>query len=202
LRVGPEGAIPVEEYSKERDWTSLARRATFLPYGELRRDWDWGCLYPFQPPLVVGDEIWIYYMAHNARNWWKFVEYKPECGIGLARLRLDGFVSVNADDKEGILVTKTLTFVGDSLEVNANADGGEVRVEVLNDEGNVIEGFSREDCAPLKSDSIRHRVRWNGQDDAHLLQARPIKLRFCLKNAKLYSFTPRILHEHYVPSYQ
>ena len=55
-------------------------------------------------------------------------------------------------------------------------------------EGNVIEGFSRADCALITTDSVRHVVTWKENPDCHLLQGRPIRLRFHLKNAKLYAF--------------
>ena len=44
-------------------------------------------------------------------------------------------------------------------------------------------------------------LKWKGQPDCHLLQARPITLRFHLKRAKLYSFEPTIRHNHYLQSY-
>ena len=99
------------------------------------------------------------------------------------------------------MTTRTLLFIGDTLEVNANAAGGSIRVAALDPAGNVIEGFARQDCTPLTTDSVRHVLQWNGNPDCQLIQARPIKLRFHLNKAKLYSFTPRIRHTHYVPSY-
>ena len=120
-------------------------------------------------------------------------------GIGLATLRLDGFVSVEGS---GTLTTKPLVFIGDGLEVNADATGGSLRVEALDLEGNVIEGFSKDDCEPLTANVIGHLLKWTGKDDCHLIQAQPIRLRFHLENAKLFSFTPRIVNNHYVQSYE
>ena len=74
-------------------------------------------------------------------------------------------------------------------------------VEALGADGKVIEGFSKTDCIPVTTDSVRHVLKWRGNDDCHLIQARPIRLRFYLRKAKLYSFTPRIRHKHYVQSY-
>ena len=90
---------------------------------------------------------------------------------------------------------------GDTLIVNANAEGGWLTVEALDPDGKVIEGFGTADCAPITADSVRHVVSWKGNPDCHLLQARPIKLRFHLKNAKLFSFEPKIRHNHYLQSY-
>ena len=49
--------------------------------------------------------------------------------IGLAKLRLDGFISVDAGGKEGVLLTEPFKFEGDKLVINADATGGEVAVE-------------------------------------------------------------------------
>jgi len=199
-RVGARGAIPAARMNDERDWKTVAEQATFMPYGEHGKDWDWGMVYVCQPPLVVGDEIRIYYRGHTGRHWWNYHGDRPTFGIGLATLRLDGFVSINAE-KQGTMTTKPFVFIGDTIEVNANAAGGSIRVEALDAAGKVIEGFAKEDCTPMTTDSVRHVLKWKGKSDCQLIQARPIKLRFYLKKAKLYSFTPRIQHKHYIQSY-
>ena len=200
LRVGGEGAIPHAALQDDRDWAAEFERATFIPYGEHKVDWDWGQIYPYQAPLVVGDEIRFYYTGIGSRHWASY-HGDPEplpSGVGLATLRLDGFVSVEGT---GTLTTRALVFLGDTLEVNADAGGGAIRVEALDADGNAIGGFATDACAPLTSDSLRHVLTWNGSDDCHLIQGRPIRLRFHLENARLFSFTPRIRHNHYVPSY-
>jgi len=199
-RVGKAGAITARELRGERDWKQAAEQATFIPNGAFQKDWDWGQIYPYHPPLVVGDEIRIYYTGISGRHWGTYHKDTPDHGVGLATLRLDGFVSVEAE-KEGTLTTRPLVFLGDTLVVNANAAGGSLVVEALDGEGKAIAGFQAADCKPITSDGIRHVVTWKGRADCHLLQARPIKLRFRLTNAKLYSFEPRIRHNHYLQSY-
>jgi len=200
LRVGKHGAIPTSELNQDRDWKTVAKQATFIPYGEHGKDWDWGRVQAFQPPLVIKDEIRIYYAGHTGRHWAKYHGDTRKSGIGLATLRLDGFVSINAED-EGTMTTKRFVFIGDTIEVNANAAGGSILVEALDPAGKVIEGFAKKDCTAITTDSVRHVLKWKGKADCQLIQARPIKLRFCLKKAKLYSFTPRIQHKHYIQSY-
>lgn len=210
-RVGKHGAIPQRELSRDKDWKQIALGATFVPYGRKNVDWDWGTVSPyFTPdPIVVGDRIFFYYKAQNGRNWWTHTgdppkldpdAVRPTRGVGLATLRLDGFVSVETAG-QGTLTTKALVFIGDQIEVNSDAAGGSIRVEAIDADGNVIDGFSKDDCTAITTDSVRHVLQWNDNADCHLLQARPIKLRFHLNKAKLYSFTPRIRHTHYVPSY-
>ena len=212
-RVGQYGAIPARELNQDRDWKQIALDAVFLPYGEKDKEWDWGTVSPiFTPePIIVGDEIRFYYIGINAKNWWTWSgdppkldpnPTEPRIGIGLATLRMDGFVSVNSGAEAGTLTTKPLVFFGDTLEINANAEGGSLTVEALDAEGKVIEGFGVSDCTPITTDSVRHVVKWKNDSDCHLLQGRPIKLRFHLKNAKLYAFEPRIRHNHYLQSYE
>jgi len=202
VRVGKHGAIPWRKMSDERDWETAAKEAMFIPYGEHKKDWDWGAIYSSQRPLVVGDEIRIYYVGHASRHWGSYHgdPKPPQFGIGLATLRLDGFVSIDAATS-GTMTTKKFVFIGDTLEVNANAKGGSIVVEALDADGKMIEGFSKADCQAITTDSVRHVLKWKGKKDCHLIQARPIRLRFHMKKAKLYSFTPRIRHKHYVQSY-
>jgi hypothetical protein len=211
-RVGKHGAILARELQEENDWLRIAQDAVFLPYGKKDEDWDWGTVSPyFTPqPIIVGDEIWFYYLGQNGRNWWTYVgdppKYdpsanEPHVGVGLAKLRLDGFVSVNAGDEPGTLTTKPLVFLGDTLEVNADALGGSLTIEAIGADGQVIEGFGAADCAPITTDSVRHVVKWQDNLDCHQLQGRPIRLRFHLKNARLYAFESRIKHNHYLQSY-
>ena len=199
-RVLKDGAITAQQLRENRDWKQAAAGATFLPYGKFKKDWDWGQIYPHHPPLIVGDEIRFYYAGISARHWAALHKDKPDHAIGLATLRLDGFVSVETDRK-GTMTTKPIVFLGDTLVINANAKGGSLVVEALDVTGKPIKGFSASDCAPITTDSVRHVVTWKGHKDCHLLQGRPIRLRFHLKRAKLYAFEPGIRHSHYLQSY-
>ena len=199
-RVLHDGAITAQQLQEDRDWTKAAEEATFLPYGEFKKDWDWGQIYPHHPPLVVGDEIRFYYTGISGRHWNTYHNDEPDFSVGLATLRLDGFVSVETK-QEGTLTTKPFIFLGDTLVVNADAKGGSLVVEALDADGKVIEGFARSNGTPITTDSVRHVLKWSDNADCQLLQARPIKLRFHLKNAKLYSFEPAIRRNHYLQSY-
>ena len=198
-RVGGAGAFSAADFEQERDWLAESQAATFIPWGQAKQDWDWGSIYPLQAPVVTGDEIRFYYVGATGRHWASYHGDPPkESSIGLATLRRDGFVSVEGT---GTLTTRALLFLGDTLEVNADAEGGSIRVEALDADGNVIDGFATDACTPLASDDVHHVLQWNGSDDCHLIQGRPIRLRFHLENARLFSFTPHIRQNHYVPSY-
>ena len=72
------------------------------------------------------------------------------------------------------------------LEINADASGGQVSVEVLTADGRVQPGFSIDDCVPLRGDNVRHSVQWKSATLADAEQ--PLRLRFVLNGAELYAF--------------
>ncbi|MEE3284420.1 MAG: hypothetical protein VX311_07540, partial [Planctomycetota bacterium] len=138
------------------------------------------------------------YQGLKGRHWFKYHKDSLESGFGLATIRRDGFVSIDAAGV-GMLQTRRFIAIGDTLVINANAEGGEIRVEAVDALGRVIKGFSRDDCEPIRGDKVRHVVSWKKDANCHSLQARPIKLRFHLKRAKLYSFEFQIRRNHFVP---
>jgi hypothetical protein len=152
-----------------------------------------------KPPLTLADHIESYDLAASGQHWLEHRQAAFEKGIVLATDRRDGFISVNADN-EGTMTTRRFVAIGDTLVLNAKAENGEIRVEAIDALGRVIEGFSKETCEPVTGDNIRHVVCWKGGSNCHPLQARPIKLRFHLKQAQLYSFEFQIRHNHYVPN--
>ncbi len=104
-------------------------------------------------------------------------------------LRIDGFVSVNAPLSGGQFVTKPLLFTGKELVMNfSTSAAGSVRVEIQDAVGKPIEGFALDDCPEIFGDSIEQAVAWKGGADVSKLAGKPIRLRFVLSDADLYSF--------------
>jgi hypothetical protein len=103
-------------------------------------------------------------------------------------LRLDGFVSAAAPFAGGELVTRPFTFTGRRLSLNfATSAAGGVGVELQDAEGRPLEGFEATRETELYGDSVDRTVTWNGQSDVGSLQGRPIRIRFTLRDADLYS---------------
>src|SRR5690606_18595466 len=70
-------------------------------------------------------------------------------------LRLDGFVSLNADLSGGEAVTKQLVFDGNMLTVNyATSAAGSIRIGLLDADGEPIPGFTVDDCDELFGDDL------------------------------------------------
>jgi beta-1,4-mannooligosaccharide phosphorylase len=103
-------------------------------------------------------------------------------------LRLDGFASVNAPWEGGELVTKPLRFTGSQLEINCSTSaGGVLRVEIQDVKGQPIPGFTLDDCPQIVGDQIARIVAWDTGADLTALAGKPIRLRFVMEDAALYS---------------
>jgi hypothetical protein len=104
-------------------------------------------------------------------------------------LRLDGFVSAQAPMSGGELVTKPITFTGKTLRINfATSAAGSLRVELQDEIGKPLPGFSLDDCEELFGDTLDRSVHWNTKANLSALIGRPVRVRFELRDADLYSF--------------
>jgi len=180
-----DGPIDVQlVHSRDgRNWRRLENRLPVIPNGP--HPYDAGCILgTANQPVIVGDEMWIYYTAINTTHGGAL----PQKVITIARAswRRDGFVSLDAGDQAGVVETIAFQPSGDRLVVNADASRGEARIEILDGTGEVIPGYGTEVCVPIRSDSVRHAVRWKNHD--RLPDGRPLALRFHLRDTSLYSY--------------
>ncbi len=168
-------------------WSRMQEREPVIPRG---KGFDQSIMNVAMLPIIVGDEIWEYYTAINTTHGGTIPPKR--ISIGLAKWRLDGFVSLDADATQGVVETVILSARDQdeqhaALEVNAKADGGHVVVEVIDETGYVIPGYSADDFGPIVTDNVRHRAQW--RDRKTLPVGQSIRLRFVLRNASLFSYT-------------
>ncbi len=113
---------------------------------------------------------------------------QPSWHIERLTLRLDGFSSVRAPYEGGEILTRPLVFSGNQLEINyATSAAGGLRVEIQDEKGQPVEGFSLEECPEIIGDEISRIVSWKGGSDVGSLAGKPVRLRFVMKDADLYS---------------
>ncbi|MEZ6192649.1 MAG: hypothetical protein R3C45_15350 [Phycisphaerales bacterium] len=135
-------------------------------------------------PIEVGDELWLYYTAINTTHGG---ERPPKrASVALATWPRDRLVSLGAGWAEGVVRTETMTAKPGRLIVNADAGKGDLIVEVLDDTGEPLPGFSAADCRAITTDALDHHVTWAGGD--RLAFDRPFALRFRFHHANLYSY--------------
>ena len=165
-------------------WERLANRPVFLQRGYIGA-FDGGMMGPSNPPFIeYGDELRIYYTgyggAHNVGN--------RGLGLGVARLPKDRIVARVGGDELGVLLTKPFRLDGNAVTINANASRGLIRVELTDAIGQPIDGFGVKDCAEIRGNGFELPVTW-GESDLSRLAGQPVRLRFFMQQARLYTFT-------------
>jgi len=186
------------QLAASRDLRNWARpfRTPCVPRG-APGEWDSGIMVTQSRALRVNDEIWLYYGGANythgtpclyrANGTGRGTKYTGS--IGLAKWRLDRFVSVDAGSEGGTLVTVPMIFSGSRLQINAATEaGGSVVVRTLDAAGRGIEGFGPSE--PFHGDSLRAPITWPRGNVASL-RGRAVSLRFELKKARLFAFAFR-----------
>ena len=177
------------------DWQRVAGRAPFMELSPVRdgETYDTGQILITNRPLRRNNELWFYYLGFRYR--YLSIEdtlnrrYLDSSALCLARLRMDGFVSLKGGVEWGAVLTKPLDVSGAALHINADSWRGRVLTEVIDaGSGQPIDGYTKEDCIPAIVDSIDERVQWRGRRDLSELAGRAIRLRFHLWQAELYSY--------------
>jgi hypothetical protein len=95
---------------------------------------------------------------------------------------------MDAEASGGTLTTRVLRFRGQRLFVNVAARDGELRAEILDRGGRIVEPFSRANCLPIKVDRTLQMVEWQGNNELSSLSGKPVRFRFSLTNGRLYAF--------------
>ena len=184
------------------EWKRFPEHRPLIPRGPTGSYDHLGVETPTQP-LVVGDEMWIYYGGTNVHHdYWISGQAEgidlPEVHdpalsenghhLCLATLRLDGWVSLEATVREGLVETKPLFSTASRLFINARCEpDGYVEVEMADTWGNAWEGYARQDCQTFTGDSVRHQVTWSGHETVNE-EPFGVKLKFFLRKAELYGF--------------
>jgi hypothetical protein len=160
-------------------------RTPLVPCSTAEGSWDYGNNAPStMPPIRMGDELWFYYSGRSCDHMGR--PEPPGTGaIGLGTLRLDGFVSMDAGDELGTLVTRPVELEPGKVFVNADADGGSIIAEIVDQIGKPLPPFTFGNCQPADADRVRQPLTWKG---ATALPTSPVRLRFRMTNARLYAF--------------
>lgn len=153
-------------------------------------EWDSTCIMPSSTIIYRPDRMELYYSAvpfdHSGFGRIPYEQVAEEC-IGLATMRPDSFVYMKASRDYCELMTRPFAIENGELYINAAAVSGYVKVEICDTKGVPIEGFSFNDNVPFTSDSIAHKVQWNGNPDLRSIERKVIRVRVRALNASLYS---------------
>jgi len=113
---------------------------------------------------------------------------QPTAHIKRYTLRIDGFTSLSTGFEGGELLTKLFSFEGKEMEINySTSAAGFVKIEIQDQFGNPVPGFSLEESKEIIGNEIKGIVSWNGNADVSALAQKPVRLKIVLKDADLYS---------------
>lgn len=166
-------------------WHRLEPATPFLSRGRAAA-WDRGNLQCASQPVYLEEEIRYYYMGtdmRHKRHW----ELDPQTsGLGMARLKPDRFLALEAGASTAELLTVAFVPEGGRVYANAaTAKGGWVKVELLDEQARPLRGYGERDCLPVGGDATAHAVRWKGRESAPV--GKPVRVRLRARKAKVFS---------------
>ena len=136
--------------------------------------------YPTRGIVPTGKNEMSIYIQHDY--------FQPTHSLHRYSMRVDGLVSVSAPYSGGTFTTKTLTFTGSRLLLNySTSAAGSIRVEILDETGTPLDGFSGENASDLTGNWIDQEITFPGGQNVGELAGKPVKVRFTMKDADLYS---------------
>ncbi len=202
----PINAGPVDaRFAASRDgvkWT----RVDYRPWVDLgmKGEFDSKRIYMVHGvvPGTNERELFMYYLGTSDTHGWgrnddnnrilTAAGVAPTSPNAISRLvlRRDGFVSVRTPYTGGEFTTPLLRFDGEQLLLNVDtSSSGELRVEIIDEMGKPIPGYSLNDCDIVHTaNEINRPVKWNGKTDIKTLAGKPIRLRFVMRDVDLYAF--------------
>lgn len=140
---------------------------------------------------VYGDCYLAYGMADSGKEnhymytidaHWNIGEGKP---LNRYEIRKDGFACFEADGEERVIVTKSLTFEGNDLHLNFETSAcGYIYVDVLDEMGNAL---SDKKSFEIYGNTIDRKICFEDGSDFSEYAGQTIRLRFTMRDAKLYS---------------
>ena len=174
-----------------KNWLRLGDRKPFIEASPVGGGaYDLQCIIGPSEPVVRGDELWFYYTGikqyalTTSGDQPGYDDYVPDAGAAcLAVLRRDGFISLDADEPEGVVVTRSFRLPAGKLLVNvACGKSGELRAEVRGSDDKVLAR-----SGPVTGDQVRGQLDWQ-EGDLAALTGQSVQLRFSLRNASFYSY--------------
>ncbi|MDP6543790.1 MAG: hypothetical protein QGH60_07335 [Phycisphaerae bacterium] len=166
-----------------KKWFRIQPGQPLIANSRRMGDYDWGCIFAAKP-IIRKDKIIIYYGANDGR----FMAWRNGF-FCLATLRPDGFAGyeqiAGGSNKTGSLTTKPITAFPGSLCVTADvAPSGFVKTTVFDKDGKQLgEG-------KLVTRTVTDAaIQWKDDFSLAKLKGKEIKLKFELRESKIYSFS-------------
>ncbi len=165
-------------------WHRICPNTPLIANSENELAYDWGCVYAGAYPVFLEDQIRIYYGGSD----WHHGNWR-NAFLCMATLRPDGFAGYEpvGGNKSARITTTAVVCAGDTLQISADVvKNGSITVTALDGQQKVLA-----ESDPITTTATDAVVRWNDGHSLETLKGRRIRLRFELKDSKLYSFSFR-----------
>ncbi|WP_077369767.1 hypothetical protein [Anaerosalibacter sp. Marseille-P3206] len=168
------------------NWDSICPGECFIPRGEgiyPDGEFDCGCIYA-SIPVEIDDKLYFYYMGGNGQH----TNFR-ETSFGRGFIEKDKFAyyTQRDDELEGELHTGLFSIYGNDLSILADIEeDGYILIELEDKYGNAVQGFTFEDCIPLRKADGFKKISFK---DKNLLEIgnKSVKFKFKFQNSKLYA---------------
>ena len=152
--------------------------AFMTPGYENEHNWVYGDCYQSYSMIDSGKE---YYNIYTIDRHFSFGYAKP---LTRYEIRKDGFACYASSSKESVLVTKPIIFEGNTLHLNFETSAyGNIYVSVLDENGNEL---SNGESVEVYGNNIDRKVVFKNFDFSSV-EGKPVRLKFRMTDAKLYS---------------
>ncbi len=195
-----------------RRWDRSLAGSFAIPRGQPGR-FDAGSVITNGTPIILEKEMRFYYGGYRGTaiggvglNEQKLGGKDYHSGIGLATTPRDRLAAIainplvkvkkqpankpRIENTIGNVTLKPLDLATvKTITLNADASKGSVWLEVLNEDGYRIRGFSKADAVPMQGDNLAHEAAWKEKKLADLPAGKKHILRVHLEKAELFALT-------------
>ncbi|MES2597367.1 MAG: hypothetical protein V4662_18605 [Verrucomicrobiota bacterium] len=194
-----------------RRWDRSLAGCFAIPRGEPG-SFDAGSIITNGTPVILEKEMRFYYGGYRGTaiggvglNEQKVGGKDYHSGVGLATTPRDRLAAISINPESPVKAQKKdkpkiINTIGHvtlkpqdlsgvkAVTLNADASKGRVRLEILNEDGYRLHGFTKDEAVPLKGDSLAHAPRWKDKQISDLPPGRYM-LRIHLEKADLFALT-------------
>ena len=162
-------------------WTRY--REAWVRPGLDQRNWTHRNNYPAWGIIRTSEDEWSMLISEHYMQ-----PDKTPCRLRRLVIRPWGFASLSSDYKGGEVITHPLIFGGNELRLNySTSAAGSVMVEIQDEAGKPVDGFSLADMAPVFGDKLDAVITWKTGGDLSRLKGRSVRFRFVLQDADIFA---------------
>ncbi len=164
------------------EWHRVSPGSPLIPNSDPVGSYDWGCAYSSAYPVLLENEIRLYYGASN----WLHFGWRDGY-LCLARLRPDGFAAYEqvSARRPAVVTTAPVECTGGELHLSADVQiVGSVGVRLLaTSDGRLL--AKSEPIEQTVTDSV---VKWKDGFSIRSINGQDVRIQLTVNGAKLYSF--------------